>query len=116
VSTSPENVEEPPDTITHPDSLLTPKHTIHSANESQQTTHDFGDREKTKSRYEKAAKQLEKSLKLCERDWQPFELPKFNDLVKNDALADIQGMIANMLNAREDAMKNPDFGPRANVS
>ena len=109
VSTLPENAEQPPDTTNHPGSLLNPEHAIPSTNESQQTTHDFGDRERTKSRYEKAAKDLEKSLKLCQRDWQPFELPKFNDIVDSDALPDVQGAIENMLNAREHAMQNPDF-------
>jgi hypothetical protein len=109
VSILPENAEESPDTTNHPESLLNPEHATLSANESQQTIHDFSDRERTKSRYEKAAKDLEKSLKLCQGDWQPLELPKFNDIVDSDALPDVQRAIANMFNAREHAMKNPDF-------
>lgn len=108
-STSPAAPEEPSNTTNHPGSLLPPEHAPQSASESQQTTHDFGDRERTKSRYEKAAKDLEKALKLCQKDWQPFELPKFDDILNNDALPDVRGAIENMLNAREQSMKNPDF-------
>ena len=104
----PEKDEEPSDTTNHPESLLTPEGAIQRANERQQI-HDFGDQERTKLRYEKAAKALAKSLKLCQRDWPPFELPKFNDVVNDDVLPDVQEAIEKMLNAREQSMKNPDF-------
>jgi hypothetical protein len=106
--TLPENAEEPPDTTIHSDPLLNTEPMTKSANDGQRN-HDVADRERTKSRYEKAAKDLEKSLKLCQRDWQPFDLPKFDDILNNDALPDMQEAVTNMLNVREQSMKNPDF-------
>lgn len=69
---------------------------------------DLGDKERTKRRYEEAAKRLMNSLSLCQGDWQPFEIPKFNDIPDN-ALPQIQEAIENMISVRENSMENLDF-------
>lgn len=84
---------------------------IDSSSNTQTITHtqiNLGDGERTKKRYEDAAKRLNQSLCTCRGDWQPFEIPKFND-IPNNALLQVQEAIENMLSARENSMKNLDF-------
>jgi hypothetical protein len=69
---------------------------------------DLGDKERTKKRYEEAANRLKDSLNLCQGNWQPFEIPKFDD-IPNNVLPQVQEAIEGMINARENSMKNPDF-------
>ena len=69
---------------------------------------DLGDGKRTKRRYEDAARKLKQSLGFCKGNWQPFDIPEFND-VPNDALPQVQEAIENMLKARDNAMQNPEF-------
>lgn len=75
------------------------------------TAHDFGDRTRTKARYDKATECLEKSLNRCPKDWQPFDLPKFDDIASDTdvAVSNVQGLLQNMFNARDDSTKDTDF-------
>jgi hypothetical protein len=80
-------------------------------NEGEQITQepaDFGDRERTKARYEKAANSLKKSFSLSGGNWEPFDLPEFSDIA-NNALLQVEEAVETMLTAREKSIKNLEF-------
>jgi hypothetical protein len=95
----------------HTHSLPRPEDLTHFSNAGEEITQeppDFGDKERTKRRYEEAANRLRKSLCLSQGTWEPFNLPEFND-ISNNALLQVEEAVESMLNVREKSMKTPDF-------
>jgi hypothetical protein len=70
-----------------------------------------GDRKRTEKRYEKAIQQLEASLRLKFRgaNWQPFEIPTFNDIIEKDPFPQIRMDVEKMLDTREESIKDRSF-------
>ena len=82
---------------------------------SSNAPHGLGDRARTKARYDKATERLEKSLNRCPKHWQPFDLPKFDDIANDADLAvsQVQELLQNMFNARDNSPQDTDFWSKA---
>jgi hypothetical protein len=109
-ATSPASPTNSGELTDHTHSVLHPEDSTHFSNEGEEIRKpiDFGDRERTKARYEKAANKLKKSLSHCGENWGLFDIPEFNDIADN-ALLQIEETVENMLTAREKSMKNSEF-------
>ena len=57
----------------------------------------FGDRQRTKARYQKAVKKLKESLKSAQADWKSFEIPDFENIPEDDPVSQLREEIKNML-------------------
>lgn len=82
-----------------------------SDNQRRQSTHDPEDRRRTAKRYEDALQQLEESLKFKFRDinWQPIEIPKFNDFTDKDPFPQMRADVENLIDQRNESSNNRGF-------
>lgn len=109
-STNNESVDNP-DGPENPVSLNNSPHGLIQLEESRpsHSRDPFGDQERTENRYKKAVKWLEESLSLPRTNLEPFVIPDFTDISKNDSVGQLRQEIKKILDVRSSSMKDRSF-------
>jgi hypothetical protein len=106
-STNNESVDNP-DGPENPVSLNNSPHGFEESRQSH-SRDTFGDKERTENRYKEAVKWLEESLSLPRTNLEPFVIPDFTDISKNDSVDQLRQEIKKILDVRSSSMKDRSF-------
>jgi hypothetical protein len=98
------------------DSSNHPDNDSHGTVSRPSSPDQFGDRERTEERYDKAIAQLEESLKLRRPNWEALKIPDFKKLPETQSLPQLQVEIKKLLDARKTPIKAQTFWSKSKIT